>query len=74
MKRYDDKLWLLTSEEYKELPDGVRLLCIDNELVTKGKDYIDQDTRFGCLAFGLTKELIEEQNLQHEFLILLLKS
>ena len=73
MKRYDDKLWLLTSEEYKELPDGVRLLCIDNELVTKGKDYIDQDTRFGCLAFGLTKELVEEQNLRHEFLILLLK-
>lgn len=74
MKQWTDYLWLLTLEEYEQLSDGVRLQCVDNEIVTKGKDYIDQDTRFGCLAFGLTKELVEEQNLQHDFLIMLLKS
>ena len=75
MNRWNDNLWLLTLEEYEQLSDGVRLQCIDNEIVTKGKNYIViTDTRFGCIAYGLTKELVEEQNLQHDFLIMLLKS
>lgn len=74
MKKWDEELWLLTPKEYEELPDGVKLKCIDNDYCIKGKDYIDQDVRFGCLAYGLTKELVAEQNLEYDFLILLLKS
>lgn len=74
MRRFDDKLWLLTPTEFADLPPGVRLQCIDGDIVTVGTDYIDQDTRFGCLAFGLTKELVEEQSLTNEFLVMLLKS
>lgn len=74
MKKWNEELWLLTPEECNQLPDGVRLKTIGDDYATKGKDYIDQDTRFGCLAFGLTKELVEEQNLEHDFLVLLLSS
>ena len=74
MKKIDDELWLLTIEEFTELSDGVKLQCIDNTFATKGKDYIDQDSRFGCIAYGLTKELVETQGLEHDFLIMLLRS
>lgn len=74
MKKWDDNLWLLTLEEFTELPDGVKLMCIDNTFAVKGVDDIDDDTRFGCLAYGFTKELIEQQGLEHDFLILILKS
>ena len=74
MKRWDDRLWLITPEEFIQLRDGVTLQCIDNSTVVKGKDYIDQDTRVGCLAYGLTKELVEQQGLEHDFLILVLRS
>lgn len=74
MKKWDNNLWLLTLEEFTELPDGVKLMCIDNTFAVKGVDDIDDDTRFGCLAYGLTKELIEQQGLEHDFLILILKS
>ena len=74
MKKWNEELWLLTPKEYEELRDGVMLKCIDGEIVKKGVDHIDQDVRFGCIAFGLTKEMVAEQNLNHEFLIMLLKS
>lgn len=74
MKKFDEKLWLLTPKEFEELPDGVKLLCIDDTYAVKGVDYIDQDIRFGCIAFGLTQELVMEQNLEHDFLMMILKS
>lgn len=74
MKKWNDKLWLLTKEEFTELSDGVKLQCIEGTFAIKGKDYIDQDTRFGCIAYGLTKELVETQRLEHDFLIMLLRS
>jgi len=74
MKKWDENLWLLTLEEFTEIPNGVILECIDGEKAVKGLDTIDTDTRYGCLAYGLTKKLVEEQNLQQDFLLLLLKS
>jgi len=74
MKKWDDNLWLLTLDEFKELPDGIKLMCIDDTFAVKGVDYIDDDTRFGCLAYGLTKELVKQQGLKHDFLIMILKS
>lgn len=74
MKKWNEKLWLLTPNEFTLIPDGVKLQCIEGTYAVKGKDYIDQDVRFGCLAYGLTKELAKEQNLEYDFLIFLLRS
>lgn len=46
-------LYLFTKEEYDKLPDGFVLTCIDGTERTKGVDYIDLDTRFGYLAYGV---------------------
>lgn len=47
-----DPLWLLTPEQYKRVPDGATLVSIHGVRKVKGVDYIDQDTRFGCIAWG----------------------
>jgi hypothetical protein len=44
---------LITPEEFETLPDGEVLLSITGGSATKGKDYIDNDTRGGMLAYGL---------------------
>jgi len=46
-------IWLLTEEEFKTLPNGTKLISILGEVVTKGIDNIDMDTRGGYLAFGV---------------------
>jgi hypothetical protein len=68
MHKWDDKLWLLTERELDELPDGTRLLDINDKYTTKHPD-LDRDTRFGFLAYGLTEELIEEQGLKDRVLL-----
>lgn len=53
--RWDDRpdpLWLLTPAEFLRVPDGATLVCISGETAVKGQDYIDQDTRGGCIAWG----------------------
>jgi hypothetical protein len=49
----DDKLWLLTPDEFDFIPDGTKLVCINGKTAVKGRDRIDQDTRGGFLAWGL---------------------
>jgi hypothetical protein len=73
MKKWNEDLWLLTPKEYAELDDGTTLQCIDNSMVVKGVDYIDEDVRFGHIAYGLTEALAKQQYLQNDFLMLLLK-
>jgi hypothetical protein len=51
-------LWLVTPEEFARLPDGFELTCIDGDTAIKGKDKIDDDTRFGHIAYGASKEAI----------------
>ncbi len=57
MRIWDDTeippLFLLTPAEFANLPDGSILECIDGEKVVKGRDYIDMDTRYGHIAFGI---------------------
>lgn len=53
MRRWDETLWLITPSEFAELPDGTELVCINDETAVKGQDDIDQDTRFGHLAYGV---------------------
>ena len=49
----ETNLWLFTPEEYAHLPDGFELESINGRKLIKGKDYIDMDTRFNCLAYGV---------------------
>ena len=44
---------LLTPEEFTQLSDGTEVISITGDIKIKGKDYIDDDTRRGYLAFGL---------------------
>jgi len=58
MQRWDDgknPLWLLTREEFDQLPDGTELQSIScsKYIWVKGRDYINSDMRFGHLAFGV---------------------
>jgi hypothetical protein len=48
-------LYLFTIEEFNQLPDGIELESISGstKYYVKGTDKIDQDTRFGYLAFGV---------------------
>lgn len=51
---YEDIL-LLTPDEFQRLPIGAVLVSISGFEYVKGKDYIDDDTRGGHLAYGLTQ-------------------
>ena len=44
---------LLTQSELDALPNGTEVICIDGNTLVKGKEYLDEDTRFGFLAYGL---------------------
>lgn len=43
---------LLTPEQVKSLPNGVKLISINGEIKTVGVDEIDLDTRCGFTAWG----------------------
>ena len=45
-------LRLLTPAEFDRVPDGTLLISIDGGAAIKGQDDIDEDTRFGCMAWG----------------------
>jgi hypothetical protein len=50
----EDDLYLFTPEEFEKLPNGFQLSGISGVgTYVKGVDSIDQDTRFGYLAFGV---------------------
>jgi hypothetical protein len=67
----ESNLYLFTPEEYEQLPDGIELACIDDEKAIKGKDFIDLDTRFGYIAYGVYYPW--EHELKDLFLIFKLK-
>lgn len=54
---FDDgsQMELIQLDELKNYPDGTTFKCINGSLVTKGKDYIDDDTRGGYIAYGIIK-------------------
>lgn len=55
MHPWDDELWLFTPDEYEQLPDGIELYSVmsGDKAKIKGKDYIDMDTRWGHIAYGV---------------------
>lgn len=50
----DHELLLVTPAESAALPGGTALTDINGDTAVKGRDEIDDDTRFGHLAFGVT--------------------
>jgi hypothetical protein len=68
---WEDGLYLFTPEEFDQLPDGIELFSINGHSAIKGKDYIDQDVRYGHLAFGVKDPWNHE--LKNLFLLFKLK-
>jgi len=67
MLLWDDtsNLWLLTPAELERIPNGTVLTCIDGTTAVKGRDYIDDDTRAGHIAYGILR--YEQDKLFTEF-------
>ena len=53
--RWDEKsgLFLCPESQWSQVPDGIALTSISGDVKVKGRDHIDQDTRFGMLAYGI---------------------
>jgi hypothetical protein len=49
----ESEIHLIPLWAFDLIPDGTELESIDGDKVTKGKDEIDLDVRFGCIAWGL---------------------
>ncbi len=49
----DTNLWLLTEAEFAQIPDGTLLISISGNKAVKGRDYIDDETRGGYIAYGI---------------------
>lgn len=49
----DTGLLLCPESQFASLPDGIALYSIFGDVKVKGRDYIDEDTRGGCLAYGI---------------------
>lgn len=69
MRSWDGNgLYLIPLKDWPNWPNGVELTSILGEKVIKGKDYIDEDTRGGLLAFGIypkndnIKDSVNENN------------
>lgn len=48
-----EALWLLPGEWYNHIPEGMPLTCIDGTTEPFKRGETDDDTRFGCLAYGI---------------------
>ena len=68
----DNSLHLFTPSEFETLPNGVELESISGDFAAKGKDYIDMDTRFGHIAWGVRNPLNHKD--KHVVLLTVLKS
>ena len=48
-----EDIWLVPLYLYKLIPKGTKLVSLFGEEVVAGRDYLDNDNRGGCLAFGV---------------------
>lgn len=61
-------LWTIPLYLFKSLPEGLVITCISGELCTVGKGIIDDDNRFGCIAYGIhPKESDFKERLKKEY-------
>lgn len=54
--KWDGDLILIPLWLFDCIPEGEELICIDGETVIKNGDNIDNDARFGCIAYGFEKK------------------
>lgn len=66
----ENSLWLLTPEELTKVPDGTKLECINKKMYTVGVDRIDDDIRYGHLAYGVRNPF--NHKLKDIFLLMIL--
>lgn len=59
-------LLLISPEQFLQLPNGTLLTSLDGEIVEKGRDKINLETRGGVIAFGVQKSVIDAMMAQHE--------
>lgn len=53
MMLWYNRLYLFTTEEFEQLPDGIELTSIAGRVSAKGKDKFDFCTRSGYIAYGV---------------------
>jgi hypothetical protein len=46
-------LFLCPLVDYKNVPNGTPFECVNGAKKIKGENYIDEDSRFGLLTYGL---------------------
>jgi hypothetical protein len=68
LRQWDEELWLFYENDLDQIPDGIQLKTINGDVVVKSPK-LDQDTRYGLLAYGLTYDLAEGQGLKDKFLL-----
>ena len=49
----DSDLWLFPLWLVPALPDGLEVITISGQHMTIGEDTLDNDIRFGCVAYGI---------------------
>lgn len=69
---WENDLWLLTREEFHQLPNGTELTSIMGDKRVKGQDSFNFDSRYGYLAYGVHDPFNHE--LKDLFLIFALKN
>jgi hypothetical protein len=57
---WDGEHRLIPLDYFHAIDDGEELIDIMGNKVIKGKDYIDLDTRGGCIAYGFPYHTPEE--------------
>lgn len=60
LRMWDENLLLIPLDLFERVPNGAVLTSIMGNVVVKGKDYIDTDTRGGLMAFGVKPEQYAE--------------
>lgn len=61
-------LWTIPLYLFKSLPEGLVITCISGELRTVGKDSIVDDTRRGCIAYGIHPKVSDfKERLKKEY-------
>lgn len=60
LRSWNGKLFLIPGEWHSKLPMGLELIDIFQEKSVVGTDYIDDDTRFGMLAYGIIPDFAKD--------------
>ena len=62
-RNWDGSMILLPLWALKHMQKGEQLKCIDGTTSVVGTDYIDDDVRGGCIAFGVPRDDIPKKEL-----------